>query len=126
MLSLPCLPVSRVRSVLVHVPGPVRLVPELSRRVAVLRLVANVLTRRVSRLLPLGAQERPRMSRNVRRRVSRPLVLTALRMIVAKPEVMQTPPHVFTKLEAVLVAPLLPHALRLSPSRPLTVPEILV
>lgn len=98
----------------------------LSRRVAVLRLVSRVLTPRASRLLPLVAQERPRTLRKVRRRVARPLESTALCIMVAKPEVTQTAPHVDTNVDAELVAPLDPHLPVFLRSRVLTVPDMLV
>lgn len=98
----------------------------LSRPVASLRLEMSVAMSRLTPVLPFAIHDKLRTLRNVRRREVRPLELTPLAMIRAKPDVIQTLPHVVTKLDAELVAPLLPHLPRFRRSRPLTVVVMLV
>lgn len=86
----------------------------------------SVAMSRLTPVLPFAIHDRLRTLRNVRRREVRPLELTPLAMIRAKPDVIQTLPHVVTKLDAELVAPLLPHLPRFRRSRPLTVVVMLV
>lgn len=98
----------------------------LSRRVAVLRLVARLPIPRASRLFRFDANIRSRRLRKVRRRVARPLVLTALSIIPPKPDAMQMAAHVVLKLDPVFTGPLLPHLPRFLRNRVLMVPVMLV